>query len=204
MLLYENYNNSNENIITNIPNCNYSKVFNQYFIESEEYSTFKILIPKEYARGETNEYPSSYEEAESIQHYELVVFNQVGDSRSRRGTYVLYKLPVSDIYMPIYLYPDEGIGYDEKRYHTILIRETDELDRRIVLGFCKKYQDKLRSASYSNSSSNKNALIDYGLTYRASKMPLRIKRGRGYNADDIYINGKYHLTPDNGGPLLYR
>lgn len=135
---------------------------------------YAIRIPRSWARGEENSRPKEFDEVEKIPHYELRIERQVGTSRNRRDTYVYFKLPKSGRYVAIILHMDGGVSFkaDEHKY---LVRETDELDRRIVLGFCKKHQYTLKDACYSDKESY-SVKID-ALCYRASHMPKRIRQG---------------------------
>ena len=137
-------------------------------------SEYAIRIPKAWARGEENDRPKSFEEVENIPHYELRIEKQIGSSRNRRDTYIYFKLPKSGKFIAIVLHMNGGVSFKPDE-HKLLIRETDELDRRIILGFCKKYQYTLKDACYSDYESY-SAKSD-ALCYRASKMPKRIKQG---------------------------
>lgn len=144
---------------------------------------FKLSIPKKYARGESTK-RIKYNEVDKVPHYELFVEPQVGSSLNRRGTDVYFKLPKSGRLVRIIIYPDWGVEFDPK-FHKYIIRETDELDRRIIIGFCMKYQSTLRDACYPDNkeggeiSDTRKMLIQMDAAdYRASDMPKRLKTGR--------------------------
>lgn len=144
---------------------------------------FKLSIPKKYARGESTK-RIKYNEVDKVPHYELFVEPQVGSSLNRRGTDVYFKLPKSGRLVRIIIYPDWGVEFDPK-FHKYIIRETDELDRRIIIGFCIKYQSTLRDACYPDNKED-GKLDDtsimmmqmYASYYKASDMPKRLKTGK--------------------------
>ena len=69
--------------------------------------------------------------------------------------------------------------------HKLLIRETDELDRRIILGFCKKHQWSLKDACYEDKEDF--SIKSDALCYKASYMPKRIKQG-SENRNIVYLD----------------
>ena len=72
---------------------------------------------------------------------------------------------------------DGGVGFD-KMFHKDIIRETDALDRRIILGFCLKNYGLLLSASYKNGHKGcKSGLETQAKWYKADNMPKRFKTG---------------------------
>lgn len=135
---------------------------------------YALRIPKAWAREETDNRPTNPEDVINIPHYELRIEKQIGSYRNRRDTYVYFKLPKSGTYISILIHPDRGVSFD-KRFHTALIRETDELDRRIILGFCKMNDESLKRASYEDYEDEH--LKSRALCYKASDMPKRIKQG---------------------------
>jgi len=135
---------------------------------------YAIHIPKAWARGEADSRPTNPDDVVNIPHYELRIEKQIGTSRNRRDTYVYYKLPKSGKYIAIVLHMNGGVSFKPDE-HKLLIRETDELDRRIILGFCKKHQWTLKDACYEDKE-NFNVKSD-ALCYKASDMPKRIKQG---------------------------
>ena len=151
----------------------YSKT---YKIHDDEMlpNSYALRIPKAWARGEADSRPTNTDDVEQIPHYELRIVRQIGTFANRRGSYILFKLPKSGKYIHIIIHPDSGVSFD-KSFHTLLIRETDELDRRIVLGFCKKYSNSIKHSSYEDRENG--YLQSCALCYRASDMPKRIKQG---------------------------
>ena len=75
----------------------------------------------------------------------------------------------------IILHTDGGASF-EKSEHKYMLRVTDELDRRIILGYCMMYQVELRWLSYGDK---KPMWRDYSnaLNYRADMMAKRLKHG---------------------------
>lgn len=142
--------------------------------------TFSLYIPKAHARGEKNskETCSGYEDVVNIPHYEIIVDKQIGTWRNRRDTNLYFKLPKSGKLIRIILHMNQGVSFD-KQFHTMLIRETDALDRLIVLGFCMKYQSSLKDACYAehDSKSLRTSLKLYALYYNKDMMPKRLKQG---------------------------
>ena len=144
--------------------------------DMKQLNEYALYIPRDYARGESNKRPTSQEEVKNIPHYELHITRQVGTVRNRRDTYVYLRLPKSKRLVNIILYMDGGVGFD-KSMHKYIIRELDELDRRIILGYCLKYQETLRDACYEDKEEPDFWLASYTTDYRASDMPKRIKTG---------------------------
>ena len=136
----------------------------------------EILIPRDYARMEVDHRPSK-DNLHSIPHYTIYIIRQL-DNRPRTDCMVLCKFPNSDKLFKISLLVHGGAQYD-KTEHKYMIRETDELDRRIVLGFCILYQNALEQACYSDSNDPKTySYIDYyGYSYTAKMMSKRLKTG---------------------------
>ena len=151
---------------------------------------YAVRIPKDYARGEASSYPDSLEKVKSIPHYELRIERQIGTISTKRPAYVLFKLPESGTYIPIILYPTGGVEFD-KKFHKNLIRETDELDRRIILGFCLKHQYTLFRACYDDEEYS--SLTYSALWYKVSDMPKRLKSGEQHSRWSPAW--KYELAP---------
>lgn len=151
-------------------------------MESSNLLEYKLCIPKAYAREESNKAPKN---AEDVPHYELYIERQIGTSRNRRSTYVFWKLPKSGRLVAIEFFMDGGVDF-KKDEHKYILRETDELDRRIVLGFCLKYEGTLLDECYSDDEPS-TWLNYYARTYQASQMPKRLKHGnRGNNFTWFY------------------
>ena len=166
--------------------------------DNEKVKTRTIRIPREYARTNTA-YPGRYEtlEKDNVECYELILFSQVGDPFvTRKPTYVLLRLPESDKndgkkYAKIIMYHDGGVEFDpaERKY---VLRVYDELDRRIIIGFCIKHQDSLEIISHSNMSEKEDFInptsIDlHAKYYTADEMPKRLKTGRRGNRPNMSI-----------------
>lgn len=151
---------------------------------------YSIHIPRAYAREETKEKPDDPSEVEN---YELFIDKQMGSSATPRPTNIYWKLPKSGKYIVIELYRDGGLDYKPGPEHSFALRETDELDRRIVFGFCKKYRSTLISACHSRYRDNDLGIINAARYYKASDMPKRIKIGKG--KDDLSWFYKYSVQP---------
>lgn len=156
------------------------------FIAASETTTIKspnllneyaLCIPRAYARGESDKLVSR-NEVDKIPHYTLYIERQIGRSYTRKPTYVYWELPKTKRLVAIVLYPDDGVEF-KKDEHKFIIRETDELDRRIILGFCKKYQLELKHECHSDKERPDWELVGGATFYRASDMPKRIKTGKG-------------------------
>lgn len=152
---------------------------NRRLADNEEF-VWKVCIPKAYSRMETDECPSS-EEVEKIPHYEIYVFKQVGTPRNHGNTLVLCKFPDTDRYFGIMLYMKGGSASYIKDEHKYMLRVTDELDRRIVLGFCMMYAGNLENYSYCDSDKPDRWIVYNALTYRCNMMPKRLKSGNASN-----------------------
>lgn len=99
---------------------------------------------------------------------------------SRRVANVFFKLPKSGRTVSVVIYPD-GTGVEfERSLRRFVLRELDELDRRIILGFCRKWASNLHFACYHDdydSTRIKESLQQCGLEYKASMQPKRIRAG---------------------------
>ena len=150
--------------------------------EGGKYS-YAIHIPRAYARMETNVRPD-FKDLENIPNYTLYITRQVGSILNMRDTNIYYRLPSGRL-VRILLHPRGGVSID-KLDHKYLIRETDELDRRIVLGFCLLNYTELKSECYDDKPFKSLHLEDAAFNYRCSKMPKRLKLGPLNNF--IYIS----------------
>ena len=153
-----------------------------------------LRIPKAYARCETDKRDYNYDSVDKIPSYELYVEPQIGDVRNNSDTYIYLKLPKSGKMISIIIYKDGGVNFD-KRFHKYALREMDELDRRIVLGFCKRNQDMLRHACYEANEESRIWLQGEAMRYRSTMQPKRLKLGRDgsvlthlYNESSIFKN----------------
>ena len=154
------------------------------------FNEYTLLIPKEWARGESHDYIGTQNEVEKVPHYELHIEPQIGSWKNRRDAYVYLRLPKSKMLINIILHMDGGVSFD-KKFHKYVLREMDELDRRIILGFCDKYFDILLKACYSE---DRDPFLDSkASTYQALNYKKRIKSGSKGN-DMTEFHRKY-----NGG-----
>lgn len=149
-----------------------------------------IHIPKAYAREETKENP---DDLSKVENYELFIDKQLGSSNTPRPTNIYWKLPESGKYIAIELYRDGGLDYKPGPEHSFALRETDELDRRIVFGFCRKFHTSLIHACHSRYKENDLSMINAARYYKASDMPKRIKIGKGKT--DLSWFYKYSVQP---------
>ena len=140
---------------------------------------WKLCIPKAHARLETDVLPK-LDDVEKVEHYEIYVFKQVGTARNRRDCFVLCKFPNTDRYFRVILHMYGGVSY-AKDEHKYMLRLTDELDRRIVLGFCMMYQGNLTSYSYDNQKFPDRWILSCARDYTANDMPKRLKQGSAGN-----------------------
>ena len=155
-------------------------VLKEKYYEDENSYGFSIIIPRAYAREESDKRIFDIEDAKKVDHFELFIRRQVGTYRSRRNAYVFFKLPESGRSVSVVIYPDStGVEF-EKSLRKYVLRELDELDRRIILGFCRKHAKNIFNACYTDI----NKLYRYdewlqkdGLEYRASMQPKRIRAG---------------------------
>ena len=142
----------------------------------------QILIPKDHARCEGNG-PKNLEELSKYkgEFYTLYIFDQPGSFLNSRGTIVMWKLPSpSKLLVGIQIYRDGGADF-MKSAHKDILRNTDELDRRIVRGFCQKYHMAISSAAHDKEVFERytGALQSYALDYTYNDMPKRLKNGPG-------------------------
>lgn len=144
-------------------------------VERDVLTEYKICIPKSYSRGESDKYVP-VKDCEDVPHYELYIERQIGSVRNRRDTYLYLRLPESGMLVTIILYMDGGVGFDPK-FHKYILRELDELDRRVILGFCLQNEGSLRWACYSNENEYKRSLELKASKYNISQMPKRLKTG---------------------------
>lgn len=156
--------------------------------EDSEYFSYEIPIPRAHARME-DESRVLPDQVNSLEHYSIYITKQIGTVRNRRDCFLYCKFPFNDRLFKIILHMDGGVSY-EKTEHKYMLRVTDELDRRIVLGFCKKYQGQLKSACYSDEKEPNIFMLKNAAEYTHKMMPVRIRSGSAGN------NFKYpHLEP---------
>lgn len=154
---------------------------------------FELRIPKARARGESKDMISK-EKIQYVDHYTLYIRNQFGSPYVRKDTDVYFKLP-SGFTCRIIIHMDGGASFDSK-FHKEILRETDELDRRILLGFCILYDVELKHASHRKLDTwLQNVLEEAALNYTASKMPKRIKSGPKNNDHTEWLRTSGWLEP---------
>lgn len=151
----------------------------------EKLNEFEVRIPIESSRKGKGSLCPTLDESKNIPSYQLYVEEQVGTSRNRRDTNIYFRLPKSGDLIRIILHMNQGVSFDPID-HKKLLRETDELDRRIVRGFCLKYQSTLMDACYPPY----NSRIDYqrdirlkALHYKSTDMPKRLPRSGDQGID---------------------
>lgn len=177
------------NMINIFSEVTFLNEFNSYKKELD-YDGFWLKIPRSHARMETEKVPFKLKDIENDPCYEFYLFRQLGTYCSRRDTIVLYKLPSGRL-ISIILYRDGGVDWnkDERKY---VLRETDELDRRIILGFCRKYQDTMFEITRKEIEEYKFCtsrfwLQEEALFYTYKMSPKRFKKGSlGNDYTDFY------------------
>ena len=156
--------------------------------EDSEYFSYEIPIPRAHARMD-NTSRVLPDQVMALEHYSIYITKQIGTVRNRRDCFLYCRFPSSDRLFKIILHMDGGVSY-EKAEHKYMLRVTDELDRRIVLGFCKKYQSQLKYACYSDEREPNPFILMNAAEYTHKMMPVRIKSGSAGN------NFRYpHLEP---------
>lgn len=101
-----------------------------------------IRIPKESARsGKPNNMSTDeiYTDKDSSKYYEFLLIMEQSHSFANENTpvLILYRTPITNTLISIYVYHNRRIEI-ERKDHTIFLRETDEIDRRIIKGFIYK------------------------------------------------------------------
>lgn len=152
----------------------------KYYEHPEMLEDYPLYIPRAYARGESNIEIKSQEEASKIDHYEIRVVRQVGSTHTLRDTYTFLYLPKQKRYVAIILYPRGGINIKPDE-HKFILREFDELDRRIVLGFMDKYCIDLFMESHRGTPPSdhyfRESLGKTALKYKYDQHAKRIRVG---------------------------
>lgn len=151
-------------------------VINEETILESEFDGYSIFIPRAYARGESDEWIRKPEEIQKLDHYELRITRQIGSVQTRKDSFVYIKLPKSNTSAAIVLHADGGISFHPSTKR-LVYREFDQLDRRIILGFCRKFQSTLFSACHDDKHRHKDWLEYNASRYRFSDQPKRIKQG---------------------------
>lgn len=147
---------------------------------------YSILIPRAYAREESDVKVRKVDEISKIDHYKIYISRQIGSIQTRKDTYVYVKLPESGNYIPIILHVDGGVSFHpvNRKY---ALREFDDLDRRIILGYCRKFHSTLTKECHDDSKKSKFYLQTEASYYRASHQPKRFKLGsEGNNFSRFY------------------
>lgn len=149
-------------------------------VSESDFEGYPILIPRAYAREETNVKTRKPEDINQIDHYTLYVTKQIGSVQTRKDSFVYVKLPKSGNYIPIILHVDGGVSFQPitKR---LALKEFDELDRRIILGYCRKFQSTLKSECHNGHERSRFYLEREAAYYRASDQPKRFKLGSDGN-----------------------
>lgn len=154
-----------------------------------------LRIPMAYARMESNKVWYNDEEIKNIPHYVIAIPKQedygIKDSLTYKefDTLVFFRKSNEENYRMIILYGSGGVNFP-KYEHKYLIHETDELDRRIIKGFCDKYQYEITRVSLSdNPAEERTMLVSDAHYYRCNMQPKRIKSGpnKYYNENVITI-----------------
>lgn len=131
-----------------------------------------LYIPRAYAREETKIAPK---DASLVDHYEIALIRQTNDSE-KTSTYVFARLPKTGEFVAVEIFKF-GQGADFlKRDHTKILRGTyDELDRRIIKGFCIKNAKSLIFNSHTVENGIVMWLKPEAKFYKASDQPKRLK-----------------------------
>ena len=148
-------------------------------LADDEYFNWKIMIPRDHARMESDEYVHP-NDVEKVEHYTIYITKQIGTARNRRDCFVYCQFPGSDRLFKVILHMDGGVSY-EKMEHKYMLRVTDELDRRIVLGFCKMYHGNLTHYCYEDYPRYNYWILSNAADYTCKDMPKRIKTGSAGN-----------------------
>ena len=161
-------------------------------LDGGEIEAHKLVIPRNYARLETGK-RSRLNEVEDLPHYEIYLPTQVGGFNNRKETLVYFRLPNVNNLFSVILHKDGSVRF-AKHEHKFILRVSDELDRRIILGFCKMYGGNISSICYGNggyyANRELNWLKDEAVSYNASKQPKRVKSGcyGAYGECGIFTN----------------
>lgn len=148
-----------------------------------------LYIPRAYAREETKIAPK---DASLVDHYEIALIRQTNDSE-KTSTYVFARLPKTGEFVAVELFKF-GQGADFlKRDHAKILRGTyDELDRRIILGFCIANAKSLILNSHIVENDIVMWLRPEAKFYKASDQPKRLKKG--YRENGIFSDVEF-LSP---------
>lgn len=167
--------------------------------EINNYSSNPILkIPRENARlGIT--YYGKLEDLDDVECYEIIVVNQEGEPFTSTMTYLLLKIPSTNIidgvkYARINMYKNGNVCFDRKDMVDIS-KVLDKLDRDIILGFCTRYKDSLEYMSHVDTSSLRNiSMMLKAKHFTASQISRNLtKKNR---TDDALIGSKFFAGTD--------
>ena len=163
-----------------------------YRLEDRDVRQWKICIPRDYARMESNKKIYHVEEVENIPHYEIYLVEQQSDSKFLENNLVYFKLPNSDRFYTLLIHDDYNVSF-VKHEHKFILRDSDELDRRIILGFCKMYAARIgficQNMHGLSAKDELPWLKEEAIKYRASMQPKRIKAGC-YSRPNMRIHGE--------------
>ena len=165
-------------------------------IKTHDIKVRELMIPKDTARMESKNFRQiadfKREVRESnLPHYSIYLVAQsykflLNKDKNSPYTYdkdakviVLYRFPNSNNIHSAYVYHDGRIEMP-KREHAAVLRESDELDRRIVFGFLREYYPDIIGISTDldayNGGENVDDIIDaYAGFYTADEQPKRFK-----------------------------
>lgn len=148
--------------------------------DNEEINVALVKIPREYARE--NKHFNPYEiDIDTVECYELFLYHQVGEYMiTKKDTYAFIKLPSGKL-VNIILYHDGGVEFDPAQRKYVL-REYDELDRRIILGFCIKHQEAIKNTSHKLLDNEDSFGLEYlrhkAIGFNEKDLNKRLKTGR--------------------------
>lgn len=169
-------------IYTEIEDYNY-----RYFNPEDICNSITLRIPRECARNNIYCF-DRIEDLSYIECYEIYIFNQVGDALlTKKDTYLLLELPSGRI-VNILLYHDEGVDFDPAQRKYIL-KEYDDIDRRIILGFCIRYKNSLKCLSHYDTLFLFNITIKIRARNFNSKQ-ISIDLPKKNRVDDLFVDSK--------------
>lgn len=142
-----------------------------------------LRIPVANARLESSSEITKLSDLDNLECYKLFLPEQIGVSSDTKhnlnGNFIFFKFPKSDSLRTLLLYSDGGIDF-VKYEHKFILRESDELDRRIIAGFCKLYN--MQITEYCETGKVEQGIHGPYLEYEAMKytskmQPKRLKLG---------------------------
>ena len=181
-----------QKMLDTLATCNY-----RYKKNNPTFLIGKLCIPRAYAREETKVCPK---DPELVDHYEIVLFRQLGSPANRRSTYVLAQLPLTKEYVAVELFRRAGGADFLKRDHAKILRGTkDVLDRNIILGFCISHAFDLIENSYTTSNDINPWLKLDAKHYKASEQPKRLKKGD--TGPHVFYGGRNYEEEDKNNTI---